>query len=148
MYSKIFERRPVESEREWAVTSRVEWRDADVARGKARRHAVMGQRPGEHDTVYTAGHLAHRVKLRPVPDEHRANVAATSFPQLADRRGEVDGAVPAAERPGKHRDRAGRPRKRRRARSAGLKPFGVSAPLELDDLRPRRVRREDCRSSA
>ena len=137
--------RPVEAAPERRVRVGIERRHAGVGRGEGGRHRVVGQRSGERDAGQALGGDARLEPgaFRAVADQHGAPGGSAAL----ERRHRVDqasDAVPGAERAGEHRDQlAGLTRERHRSDRAGVEAHGVRAPLRLDDLRGRRVRRQD-----
>ena len=124
---------------------RIERRHADVGGGEGGRHRVVGQRSGERDAGQALGGDARLEPgaLRAVADQHGAPRGSTAL-ERRHRVDQVSDAVPGAEGAGEHRDQlAGLTRERHRSDRAGVEAHGVRAPLRLDDLRGRRVRRQD-----
>ncbi len=120
----------------------VERRDADISSCQQRRHAIVLDRTREVHIVETGCFCLNVDEFRSVANEHSRDVVLAVLPNLADRPREMDCPVPTPERSRKYGDSPTGPREGHAAGCAWVESHGIRAPLEPDDLRWIRFRRQ------
>src|SRR4051812_49731559 len=111
----------------------IEWRNAEVARSQTGGNLIVWQRADENDAIESTRRLAHSTELRAVADQHCTEIPAPSGMQFAQRGDDVNRAVPAPERTGKHRHGVSGTVERHRAVDSRPKPIRVGAPFQLEN---------------